>query len=660
VQQILQDACGGTLNDIRRYTTKCKSELENIIKDFREVHPKRPPKQQATWLQQVRKSLSKATDKLGVKPDQIAADIKSAAGNVLGMLSPTVLGAGGFIGLMLYGIGKTEEIEAESNRFVQIFEESTRSFSRKAEAVDRLAAGKLAVTAKELELNFAATRGELEAVGRAFATAGIAPSEIAEKVTTAYGRQQQTLFGLTLGLERHFELAGGTAAKQASEFITKYGMSTKEAADAVVMLNFAGARSGVGIGTFTNAIGQATAGVRHMGIRAEEVIGLTAKLQKEYEGLGVGKHFAGAEALKATQQIMGGLQGMDLGMQVLLAERLGMGKGLEARARLLEQLTREGGPDTQVLARSVTELRAMALEMSGGDPHHAREWLATKGYNYEGAKAIMEIGGKLGDGLSFEQLSKEEQKALTGSLKTEAQKTEEFQKFITKALDGVRQVGLALFNILTAGLAEIILSVRMVIATLSGDTMLAAAYGQAMRETAKIFPEAIGQAYEGLKDVGKAGEDLLGSVEGLQPMRKALEGVLGGDEETPGVRGSQDTQWGSILAEGGGGGGDYRRTERTPHEELAELEAEADRPTQRAGDPATLSGVNAANAAAGPPQDAGPRVQQYGQAAYGGADSGSDVGTRYGTTTVVFDGQAHRTHQERHAATRRGKPPKEN
>jgi len=642
VDRLLAEVGLGPIQDIRQYTERCRREIDDIVKDWQEVHQKSTDVdkgkgqkgQRSKWLRKIRGMLSGAVSKIRITPDAIAEDIRKVSGNLFSMLTPGAMGVGGILGLMLWGVAETQKYEAEANRFVQIFEESTRTYSAKAEKADRMAAGKLAGVAKELEIQFGATRGELEAVAKAYGDAGISAGEAGSRVTKAYGTQMQTLYGLTLGLERHFELAGGTAARQAGEFMTKYGYSTKEAAEAVVELNFAGAKSGVGLATFTNAIAQATGGVRHMGINTKEVIGLTQQLTAQYEAIGVKKHFAGAEALQATQQILGGLGSFGMGEQVMLAERLGMGKGLEARSHLLNQLTREGGPDPQVLAGSITELRSMALEMSRGDPQSARAWLEGR-MGFKGAKAIMDIGDKLAGGLTVEQLSKEEKKALAGAFKTEAQKTEEFQKFMRQSLEGVRKVGTALFDIVMAGLAELVLGVRYTIAVLKGEDKTAAAYSEAMKETAKIFPDALGRAWAGLKDIGGAGENLLGSVEGLQPLKKALEGI--GEEDPPAAGQIEDIATGRRLDQPAGFG-------------------------LGAGDPTDVAGINklirgdvaGARKAAGL-RGGGPRRGGTIEPGYDPAGAATQPAQRSGSVTGVIGTQALSISATRHKAVRSGR-----
>jgi len=247
--------------------------------------------------------------------------------------------------------------------------------------------------------------------------------------------------------------------------------------------------------------------------------------------------------------------------------------------------------------------------------------------------ALHDAEDALRDAGFVEQLSKEEKKALAGAFQTEAQKTEAFQKFVRQALDGVRQVGTALFDIIMAGLAELVLSVRYMVAILKGEDKTAAAYGQAMREAGKLFGPALGRAWEGLKDIGGAGENFLGSVEGLQPLRKALEGIGEEDDETPTVM-LPPSRINMPSGEGAG-----------------------------TGDPSTLEGVNQSvrDAAAQGSGGGGGRRASRGR---GGNRFQSDVDAylaqpaptqQTGSATVVIGTNALATSAARHKAVRSGR-----
>lgn len=535
VDQVVSDT-GLDLQELRQTNSRVKQEITRLVEDFRTINKEIPtklkPKRGPPWLRKLQSDLGGLTKKLGVHPEQMIGDAGRAIGNIMGQLIPTAGGVGGLLGFLIYGIVETQELRAKANQFQQIFEESMRKAGSAAEKTDREAAAKLSGVAQELEMAFKATRAELETVGRTLTQAGISSGEQAEKLTYVIGKEQENLFGLTLSLERHFELAGGSVARQATELMTQYGMSVQETAETLTELQFAGAKSDIGLSTFTTSVMQATAPVRHMGINVEEVGALVLKLQKQYEGMGLDKHFSGAQAMAGVQQILGGIASFGVGEQAVLAERLGMGKGLEGRQRLLQQLMREGGPEPDVLARTVTELRELALEVAHGDPVQARFFLEQK-LGFSGAKAVMDIGEKLKGGLSFEKLSVAEKKALAGSLQTEAQKTETFQKAMKQITHGMAQVGVAIFNILMAGLAEMILSVQGWIALLRLDTEKFAEISKIQKEIGPVFAEAGEQALGGITRAYEAVKDIDLNLSGTKHFMKVIRelDMFGDDDE---------------------------------------------------------------------------------------------------------------------------------
>lgn len=532
VEQILTEAGLGPIQQIRQYTHRYERELADLLKSFKTGHDalkKKMPKQKPPLMDRIFAKVDKQLAELGVKPDAFVGDLGRAAGNIMSLFTPTVGGIGGFVGLLLYGVMKDQEWKAQANRFQQIFEESIRGVGGKIEATDRSAAARLSGVAKDLELRFAATRGEIESVAHTFATAGIAPGEIAGKLANAVGAEQRDLFGLTLSLERHFELAGGSVAKQATDLMRDYGMNVQETADQITTLNFAGAKSGIGIANFTNSVLQATSGVRMLGINVDDVAALTLKLQAQYERLGLGKHFAGASAMQGIQQALSGIASFGVGEHVMLAERLGMGKGLEAGQRLLTQLMQEGGASPELLARTVTELRSWAMEMAHGDPTKARFILEQK-LGFQGAKAVMDIGDKLAGGLTLDKMTTAQKKQLADAFKTEEQKTGEFQRATTDILTGMAEIGMALFNVVTAGIADIIIGLKFFSAMLSGDLEAAGAYMRIREEIRDVFPAAMEQATHGLGLLGEAAKEV--DIEGINLLAKAMRSE-GGAEPVP-------------------------------------------------------------------------------------------------------------------------------
>ena len=246
--KLLSEAGLGPLQEIRQYTSRHRDELAQITKDFKAVGDELKPlvaaqrRQRGGESARIAKLLRRAAARVSKGVGAAVGDAGAAVGGFMRQFSSALpMGVGGMLGIMLYGVAKTQELEAQSNRFQQIFEQSMRTGSREAEGLDRSAAAKMSKIAEELELRHAATRQEIEAVGQAYATMGIGAGEIWGRLENAIGAEQSTLFGLTISLERHFELVGGTAAKTAGEFMQKYGMDVNAAAGATTRLYFAGA-----------------------------------------------------------------------------------------------------------------------------------------------------------------------------------------------------------------------------------------------------------------------------------------------------------------------------------------------------------------------------------------------------------------------------------
>lgn len=582
VDKILSEAGLGPMQEIRQMTSRYKREIDDIVKTFQTVKnelaqmPSRKPRalgESEREVHRLRQTLNKLYAPVGSRLEQETANAGKAVGRVMDQVLNNIPLVGGLIGLMIMGPMKKQEEEAAAARFIQLFEESTRTISEKAAATDRSAAAKLAHTAHEMTWRFQATEQEILSAVRSFSTMGISAGEIGTDLSGTAGKAAENMFALTVQLERHFELAAGSTAQQAAQFMTEYGMSTSQAADTLLRLNLAGAKSGVGIENFSRTVMQASTSVRHMGVNVNDVISLTQALQKQYEGLGLNKHLAGQLATSGVQQMLGGIRSLDMPTQVLLAERVVGERSLAARYEMLSKLEGDDANQKGMLEKYVKELYGIAQEVAHGDPTLARQWLESK-LGFEGARAMVQIGDKLASGLEWDKASAADIGALKNSMKTEEQKTNEFTRGLRDILMGMSDVGSALFNVVTAGIAGLVISIRETLAILSGDRTLASALAEERKKIGPIFPQALEQAVEGLGKIGEASDDI--NLEGLNLLAKSAKlafggaGGAGGDEPTRTVAtgrtatieraGSRPTAdplgdpAGTVLSAGGGGG----------------------------------------------------------------------------------------------------------
>lgn len=509
----------GPLQEIRQYTARHKQDLAQIVQSFkdvtRELEPVIRPTRQRGGL-----NLGRAFDKIGKKiglARGLDAAVEGIGHMVKGIASevmPKAMGVGGILGWMLGGVAVEQELEAARHQFEQIFEQSTRTAKTVTEEVDRSAAKALAIDAEHLVVAHKATRQEIEAVGGAYAQAGISAGEIYRSLKHAIGEEQKNLFGLTLSLERHFELAGGTVARQAVGLMEDYGMSTEETADTLGKLYAAASQSGMGIENFTRGIQQAAEGVRFLGIRVDDVAALTVKLQDVYKGMGMSDHFAGEMAMKGVQGIMGGLAGMDVGAAAHLAQKIGLAGSadLEGAYRLYGQLQQKGGPDPEMEEKLIKGLHDEAMQKSHGNAELARWYLEHGPYrmSFEGAKAVLDIGDQLSKGIHLDKVSEGMRKQWRDSLKTEQQKTDAFQMFMERISYDMSKIGLAMFTMLTGFLAEIVLHIRLLLAVVSRDDQTKLAIQKQIKETDKVFPAMYKEISSNVGDMSDAARQLLG------------------------------------------------------------------------------------------------------------------------------------------------------
>lgn len=433
---------------------------------------------------------------------------------VMGLMSSLPI-AGGLFGLLMYGITNRDRINAETGEIINIAVAASGKLSSAG-------AGFLGSFQQQAEHYFGINRQEVQSVLKTFVDAGHGIDDILKKQSGTLGLVGHDIMTLTLGIDKHFELASGTSARNVVSLTHDFGMSLKDAGDMYTKLAFAGSRSGMGTQNFVNAVMQGASALRMYGVSVENVAGVLMKLQERYESMGMPKQLAGQQASMSLQQITQGMSGMSSSMQAYFGERMGLGTGLEARMKFREGMERVGSGkgDNQFFSDFVGQAYKSAMESTGGDKTAARYALEQQGFGFEGAKGIVEIGGKMAQGVKLNELSLKEQQALRDAFKTEGQKQSEIAKNTHTIMQGLAGVGEGILQVVTNIIAYSILFYKSLPTLLMGsDEEKKAVWGMADQ-----FFKAAGEGFDKMLAGSKTGlvglQGLLGPI--LDPMIRAV------------------------------------------------------------------------------------------------------------------------------------------
>ena len=409
------------------------------------------------------------TNKLLSVPDRLKDAGKSQVAGIgsglMGLVSSLPI-AGGLFGLMMYGIVNQDRLNREAGEILNIAQATAGSLSSSGAAW-------LTSFQEKAQHYYAINKSELQGLVTTFKDGGYKIEEVLAKQNKSLGEVGTNILTMTLAIDKHFEMAGGTAARSVVSFTNDFGMSIKSAGDLYEKMAFAGSRSGIGVGNFLGYVQQGTSTLRQYGVSVENTAVVLTKLQDQYESMGMPKALAGTQAGVSLGQISGGMANLSASMQGYMAERMGMGTGLEGRMHFREGMERlsKGGADNSFLSDFIKQARQVAVEATGGDTTQARYFLEQQGFGFEGAKGIMAIGEKLEKGQTLESLSIKEQQALKSAFMTEGQKQGEIQKDTYRILQGMSDIGQGLLKIITnfVGMSIVFFKSMLTLATGTDD-----------------------------------------------------------------------------------------------------------------------------------------------------------------------------------------------
>lgn len=390
--------------------------------------------------------------------------VKRWFGGVAGKLKIPRFGgiiAGGIM-MMAYGYLDADRVRAEAGEVKNIL---VASFKGGVNNVVAQGTRRLSALQESLQKFMGISKDEVQGVASALVEGGVSVEEMLSKVDANLGRIGNNFVTYTLGLDKMFELAGGTTAKNMTELMRDYGKTMGEAKESITDMLFAGKESGIGTQQFMKNVMEAGSTLKEFGYDIDDVVDITANLQKAYEEIGVPRQFAGRQAALGVKQLAQSVIQMSDDWKIIIGEKLGYGQGLEARQKMMEAYTRAAKGSRGDLMEQAGAMYQAAMKAAEGDEATARyvmeESMST---SFRGADAIAKVGKALAEG-DIEQAQKEmakNSKLLKDAFKTERSKTSQFQLKMNKWLKGLSKIGQGILGFIGDTLAVLVAYLRAI------------------------------------------------------------------------------------------------------------------------------------------------------------------------------------------------------
>ena len=441
-----------------------------------------------------------------------------AIGALFSKFSAMPMGIGGFVGLFLYGAYEEARIKAEVSRYSQMWDKVIGRSDDVGYKETQKYSSHLSHELEELVETYRMSEQQAAATTTALTSFGVGIKEASAKTRIHIGGASASVFMATAAVDQYFRLSAGTGAQMASKLMTEYGLSSKAAAERVADLAFIGQESGIGVQNFMNDMMSATGQLRQYGGTIDDAIGFAQILQRSMEEKGLEHHFAGSLAILATGQAAAGLASMSKGLQVFIAQQIFGGDAMAAyyvmKDRLLDPKSGPGVMKEMFVAAFDTVNRGRKLTQD--ESAYIIETLMPQ-LDPRSAKMIVESVEVLRRTDVTKQERSKAQKDLNDVWQKERERTEDWRVALKDMMKGMSKIGRAFFNMLTAGLSELLLGFGMLPYAIMDKFHLLSASDRreynrlkgAFDEALHINETALDMLGEGLKGVVAGGKDLL-------------------------------------------------------------------------------------------------------------------------------------------------------
>lgn len=449
--------------------------------------------------------------------DKEAKNAKGAMGGLLSRASMGVVGGGivgGLLSAMILGYTEKDRVRQQTGEIVNVFEGISDDFFSKQ---SKKATQWFSSFQERAQYFYGIGRKEVQGVLKQLVDAGYRYDEFMNKVDKRLGEVGSNLATLTLGIDKHFNLATGTSIQHINEMVALYGDTIEEATSKYTKLAFAAQRSGIGVENFINSVMAGSQAMSQYGIDVKEVVNVMQTLQSSYESIGAGRQFAGGLAGRAVQGMLQGVAGMSEAFTVVLANRMNLGGG---NAYEQIQMFKEGwrraisGEDNSFFVKVAKEASEFAKSQAS-DRATQIKILEQQGLDNLSASAVIDFSNKFEEGTEIQAANSKELKALRDSFKTEGQQMSELQKNQRELIYGLANIGQGMLKILSGIFGIIITGVRAIPAFFTALSLSPAERDERFKQIEKAMSAQVSSIFSGVEDVG-TGFGKLGDVFGKQ------------------------------------------------------------------------------------------------------------------------------------------------
>jgi len=448
---------GGDTDAATEAIEAIKAEAESAVKEIQKQ------------LNSLDDAQSKMKDQIGGIAGIVSKELKSAKGGVMSLVSRGSAGVigGGIMGAaitaMILGYKEKDRKRMESGEMLNVLEATgDKLFSGPVKKANKWFSN----FQERAQFHLGVGRKEIQANVKQMVDAGFGANEIMEQFDSTLGLVGKNTTTLTLGLDKHLNLASGESMKKVITLTQDYGDSMNDAASNVMNLSLSAQQSGAGISKFIDSVMSGSSALAQYGIDLKEIVNLTSTLEDHYTAMGLDKQYAGQLATSAASGIAQGISGFQTPMKMLMSSKMGLGEGYEGLQSLEEGWTRvKEGNKPEFFVKMLNAMRQIQEENVGGASRATKiAFWKEQGQSGPAATAFVDQAAK-GD---FNQLldntkeSKETLKGLKKAYQTEGEQLSEIQKDQRDIIDGMASVGKGILQMVSGLIGVIVVGIRSI------------------------------------------------------------------------------------------------------------------------------------------------------------------------------------------------------
>ena len=378
---------------------------------------------------------------------------------------------GGLLQLIIYGVQEQQKKGALVGQAKNLYVEAFDSVNKKLFENASKWLGDFAYTS---ERTLGIVAGDILAVAKAFMDAGASIKETTKNVfDKGLGEVGKNLITYTLAIDKMFEIASGTTAQQTVDYMKRYGVSAKEAAQAITDMLFYGRQLEIGSENFLEDIQSSADALETMGYRMSSVIKLSVALQEKFRSMGVPKFMSAKVVAQGLQNVAQGMANADVNTKGLLAQLAGYGNGVDAYMKFSDNLVKILASNNDEAFQkdivNITKGILHAVDNDMGKFFMFVESSAGLGWGVKAAQFMKVLAQAIqsGDSLSAfkdPKVLKEFKEQISKSYGIEKQKSTQLQLQFNEWLIQASKLGQSLLGILGEVLAQLILGFRTILA----------------------------------------------------------------------------------------------------------------------------------------------------------------------------------------------------